>query len=236
MALDSQRRIYVAEQTNQRVQKVDNGGTYFGEVGGTAGSGDGQFQGPLDVAIDGSDNIYVVDSGNHRIQVFDPGLNFLTVIGGSGSGDGQFNFPIALDVSGNFLYVADAGNFRIQKFDISNVWSSGGSNGISFADEWGTPGTGNGQFASPRPMAVDGNGDLWVVDRDNMRCHVATPSRCSTLFKHFYPLFPVFPYCSINGCRNIYRSMNSTYEKQSVFFETRNLFRLLPDKDMSHGA
>ena len=175
MALDSQRRIYVAEQTNQRVQKVDNGGTYFGEVGGTAGSGDGQFQGPLDVAIDGSDNIYVVDSGNHRIQVFDPGLNFLTVIGGLGSGDGQFNFPIALDVSGNFLYVADAGNFRIQKFDISNVGSSGGSNGISFADEWGTPGTGNGQFASPRAMAVDGNGDLWVVDRDNARFQVFAP-------------------------------------------------------------
>ncbi|HOL09915.1 MAG TPA: SBBP repeat-containing protein, partial [Bacillota bacterium] len=68
--------------------------------------------------MDSSDNIYVVDLNNHRIQKFNASGEFLTKWGSFGTGDGQFDFPygVAVDSSGN-VYVADTGNHRIQKFN-----------------------------------------------------------------------------------------------------------------------
>ena len=63
---------------------------------GSAGSGNGQFSiytGPWDVAVDGSGNVYVADTGNHRIQKFDANGTFLTTWGSYGSGNGQFGAP-----------------------------------------------------------------------------------------------------------------------------------------------
>ncbi|MFC1716412.1 T9SS type A sorting domain-containing protein, partial [Candidatus Poribacteria bacterium] len=66
---------------------------------------------------DNSENLYVADSLNSRIQKFDSEGNFLIKWGTKGSDDGQFDSPwdVAVDVSGN-VYVADAANRRIQKF------------------------------------------------------------------------------------------------------------------------
>ena len=84
---------------------------------GSSGSGNGQFNSPTGVATDGSGNVYVVDTGNNRVQKSDANGTFLTTWGTAGSGNGQFSAPIgvATDGSGN-LYVADTNNNRIQKF------------------------------------------------------------------------------------------------------------------------
>ncbi|MBK5116821.1 MAG: hypothetical protein JJE23_07865 [Thermoleophilia bacterium] len=66
---------------------------------GSAGSGDGQFSGHLGVATDSKDNVYVADSGNHRIQKFDSSGNFLAAWGSSSWG-------IATDSMDN-VYVTD---------------------------------------------------------------------------------------------------------------------------------
>ena len=81
------------------------------------GNGDGIFDFPVGVAVDSSDNVYVAESRNHRIQKFDSDGVFLTKWGSEGSGDGEFNFPldVAVDSSGN-VYVSDLSNHRIQKF------------------------------------------------------------------------------------------------------------------------
>jgi tripartite motif-containing protein 71 len=84
---------------------------------GGKGEGDGQFFSPGAVAVDSSDNVYVADELNHRIQKFDSDGTFITKWGSRGAGDGQFDFPtgVVLNSSDN-VYVADSNNNRIQKF------------------------------------------------------------------------------------------------------------------------
>jgi len=130
---------------------------------GSEGSGDGQFNNPSGIAVDGLGNIYVVDIYNHQIQVFDNAGNFTCKWGGEGSGDGQFNTPhgIAVDGSGN-IYVADTNNHRIQVFD----------NAGNFTCKWGSEGSGDGQFNNPFGIAVDGSGNIYVADTNNHRIQV----------------------------------------------------------------
>ncbi len=84
---------------------------------GTKGDGNGQFQLPHGVAVDGSGNVYVADQSNNRIQKFNSSGDFITKWGTEGSDDGQFQIPrgVAVDGSGN-VFVADSNNNRIQKF------------------------------------------------------------------------------------------------------------------------
>lgn len=127
---------------------------------GSSGSGDGQFSAPYDVAIDSSNNVYVTDVGNHRIEKFDSNGNFITKWGSFGSSNGQFSTPwaIAIDSSDN-IYVADQNNFRIQKFD---------SNG-NYLTQFGSFGTGDGQLWNPSGVAVDSSGNVFVADTYNNR-------------------------------------------------------------------
>ena len=123
---------------------------------------------PEGVAVDGQGNIFVADTGNHRIQKYDRNGTFLARWGGFGAGDGQFNYPkiavdghgnkIAVDGQGN-IFVADWGNQRIQKFD---------GNG-KFLLKWGSSGSKDGQFYYPVGIAVDGQGNVYVADTDNAR-------------------------------------------------------------------
>jgi DNA-binding beta-propeller fold protein YncE len=87
---------------------------------GSEGTAEGQFKYPYGIAIDSLGNVYVADTGNDRIQKFDPNGNFIVKWGSYGTGDGQFSIPdgVAVDLSGN-AYVADNGNQRIQRFDLN---------------------------------------------------------------------------------------------------------------------
>ncbi len=70
---------------------------------------------PAMVALDGAGNIYVLDTGNHRVQKFGPDGKYLATYGRQGQGPGEFFYPawLALDDKG-FLYVTDPNNQRIQ--------------------------------------------------------------------------------------------------------------------------
>lgn len=208
IAVDSQGRIYVADTENHRIQVFDPStfkltqkkpsfvwggrcllrtgeGCRDPDGGGPLAPGDGQFDGPTDIVVDAAGNVYVVDSGNHRIQKFDATGKFLGKWGTRGSGDGQFETPIgiALDSSGKIAYVADKGNHRIQRFDISGPT-------VRFLSKWGsecnltvTPPTGrcvdpdgggplqtgDGQFFEPQAIAIDSAGNVYVADTGNHR-------------------------------------------------------------------
>jgi len=75
MGIDRNDNIFVAETGENRIQVYDPNGVFLMEWG-SKGSGDGQFRGPVDVAIDSLNNVYVVDYENCRIQKFKPNPDF----------------------------------------------------------------------------------------------------------------------------------------------------------------
>jgi streptogramin lyase len=127
---------------------------------GTEGSDNGQFQEPVSVAVGSSSIIYVVDSGNARIQKFDNNGNFISKWGSQGSGDAQFHRPysIAVDSLGK-VYVADLENYQIQKFDSDGT----------FIKKWGSVGNGNGQLNGPTGISIDSHDNVYVAEIHNFR-------------------------------------------------------------------
>lgn len=126
---------------------------------GSPGTGNGQFNAPAGVAVDGSGNVYVADTGNNRVQKFTSTGAYLTQWGTAGSGNGQFMGPFGIRVIGGNVYVVDSGNARVQVFTTAGVYVS----------QFGSAGSGNGQFQQPLCIAADSNGDLYVTDYSSNR-------------------------------------------------------------------
>ncbi|SLM48655.1 putative NHL repeat protein [Nitrospira japonica] len=129
--------VYVVDMGNHRVQKFDTSTNVLPQLltkwGGSSEPGHassqlaqeaGQLRSPWGVAVDGAGDVYVTDTGNHRVEKFDKEGNFITQWGGYGNGDGQFNFPygLAVDAKGS-VFVVDSGNTRVQQFMPSDEGS-----------------------------------------------------------------------------------------------------------------
>lgn len=160
IAVDSTGAVYVANTHRARVDKWDVNGQFVMS-----------FQAPYgqrvnDVAVDSGDRVYVVYGAEaiFGVGVYDADGNYLRDIGGgSGSGDGQFQWPQSVAIHpGGDVYVADTGNDRVQKFDEAG----------HFIAAWGERGSGEGQFLSPYGIAVSPDGSVFVSDRDNHRIQV----------------------------------------------------------------
>jgi sugar lactone lactonase YvrE len=122
---------------------------------GSTGTGDGQFNTPSQIWCDSSNNLYVADYNNNRVQKFDSTGSYLLKFGSNGSGDGQFlKCPgVCVDSAGN-IFVSDEGNSRIQKFDSTGTYVS----------QFGSHGESDGQFVKPMGICVDSNDNLYVCD------------------------------------------------------------------------
>ena len=128
-----------------------------------AGSG---FRNPVDLAIGREDVIYVLNRAREvrpdgvRITVCNLGEDYLRQFGAFGEGDGQFVWPISVDLdSQENLYVADQWLHRISIFDQDGL----------FLHKWGVPGSGDGQLSQPAGLSFDREDNLYVVDRQNNR-------------------------------------------------------------------
>ncbi len=107
-------------------QRMPQDNWYLEKTFGQSGSGDGQFNGVWGIAVGSNDNVFVVDQGNHRIQVFNQNGTFLFKWGSNGSGNLQFSSPRAIAIGTNGLvYVADLGNNRIQVFNQAGSYVRG---------------------------------------------------------------------------------------------------------------
>lgn len=178
IAMDANSNLYVADTGNSLIRKIDASGNVTTLAGSSSqGSTNGQgtaasFALPNGIAVDASGNLYVADSGNNEIRKIDASGNVTTLAGSgtSGAANGRgaaasFNFPtaVAVDASGN-VYVADTFNQAIRKIDPSgNVTTLAGSGAKGPANGLGTAAS----FNSPRGIAVDANGIVYVADSSN---------------------------------------------------------------------
>ncbi|MEE8391829.1 MAG: hypothetical protein V3S14_13675, partial [Anaerolineae bacterium] len=170
--------IYVADTWNHRIQKLDATGNPVLAWGlfGQSGPGDvgGQstvrdlvhFYGPRSVAIDASGQVYVADTGNKRIQVFDSNGQFAFQWGGGGVIEGYLDEPVGIALSPDGappsaagVYVADTWNRRVQVFD---------ANGI-YLREWPIAGWDVGVVDEKPYLAVDAQGYVYVTDPGHYR-------------------------------------------------------------------
>ena len=129
---------------------------------GTQGTGDGQFVGPLSLAVDSLGNFYVSDYERGDIQKFDAAGNHLLTFGSKGVEEDQFEVAlgIAIDAEDN-LYIADDVQSNIKKFD------SDGNYLMTFS----APGV----LAAPVFPAIDPQGHLWVAEHNNHLVHEFAP-------------------------------------------------------------
>ena len=186
IAIDGSGNLYIADFSNDTIRMVTPAGvvtTPYGQAGvpgsttnvvGTAA----RFNQPNAVAIDGSGNLYVADSGNDTIRKIVLSTGMVTTLAGSARHTGtqdaptgpgssaRFNTPegIAVDGSGN-IYVADTGNNTIRKITPAGAVTT-------LAGLAGTPGylDANGttaEFNEPISVAVDSQGNVYVADINN---------------------------------------------------------------------
>ena len=120
VAVDNTGNIFVSSQ--HKLQKFTSKGELIKCVG-SKGSKEGEFDNPQGITIY-SNQIYVCDPYNHRIQVFDTDLNFLQSTGSRGSRREEPNWPhdVAFDTAGN-MYIAEYGNERVQVMDSSGYFA-----------------------------------------------------------------------------------------------------------------
>ena len=195
VAVDAAGNVYVADSGNRSIRKIDANGNVTTIAGtGAEGNNDGagtqatfSFPDRLDFF---SGNIYVSDT--ETIRVIDNSLNVTTLTGKTSSRDDPTVFRdgtlsearfsnlvgIAADNAGN-IFVTDKGNHRIRKIDnAGNVTTFAGSGSQGTADGNGAAAT----FRNPSDLAIDANGNIFVVDSSNDRIRKIDPSGNVTTF------------------------------------------------------
>jgi hypothetical protein len=192
VSMDGAGNVYVADTDNHTIRKITAGGvvTTLAGTAGVSGITDGtgaaaRFNSPRGVAVDSAGNVYAADAYNGTIRKITPAGVVTTLAGTagvrvSGSTDGTgaaagFDRPagVAVDGAGN-VYVADFGNETVRKITAAGVVTTlAGTAGVTGS----TDGTGAAaRFNSPRGVAVDGAGNVYVADQDNHTIRKITPA------------------------------------------------------------
>jgi hypothetical protein len=148
-------RIVFSELLGGRVFEIDDL-----ESASLAEVGDTRLGGPSGPAVDPSGTVLVAELNNHFVALAQAGGPWQR-FGSHGSGEGEFDLPVATAFLGNSLLVLDSGNCRVVSIDDI------GGGGWTAYGERGRPGPGDpgeGRFADPRGLAVDTSGRIWVSD------------------------------------------------------------------------
>jgi DNA-binding beta-propeller fold protein YncE len=177
VAVDSRDRVYVFNRGEHPLMVFDRNGAFQGSWG------EGQFLRPHGITVGPDDAVWCSDDRDHTVRKFTPEGRLLLTLGERGKPSdtgvdgmdyrtirraaGPFNYPtnLALGPAGE-MYVTDGyGNARVHKFAPDG----------RLLLSWGEPGAGPGQFHLPHGIAVDGEGTVYVADRENSRVQLFTP-------------------------------------------------------------
>jgi sugar lactone lactonase YvrE len=188
VAIDTEANVYVGDRLAGTIRKIgrDNVIVRFAGTGKPGFSGDdgpatdAQLKGPNDIVIDARGNVFIADSGNHRVRAVDSAGKITTVAGREKgySGDGgpassaELNSPAALcfDAQGS-LYVCDFGNHAVRKIAPDGTISTiAGTGKPGFARDGGA--AIEAQLFQPCGVAIDKLGQVFVADSANNRIRV----------------------------------------------------------------
>lgn len=200
VAVDGSGRVYVRTPSHAIAVMDYNGNVQFrlgkNDPNSEVGNGNGEFFSPIGIDVDTNGRIYVADTGNNRVQVFENSGNFLFKFGTTGSGPGQFNgvMNVAVANNGN-IYTTDRYNKRVEIFGPSGdflsqfaINPSGSSDPFSIAvdsmnkvyvgdlihdrvrvyNELGAPLFDFGGVDTPEALTVDALGKIYVANSKNM--------------------------------------------------------------------
>jgi outer membrane protein OmpA-like peptidoglycan-associated protein/sugar lactone lactonase YvrE len=181
VAVDASGNLYIADEGNQRVEKVDTSGT-LSVIAGTGSMGaptpgtatSSQLRFPFAVAVDASGNVYIADEGNSVVEKVTPS-GTLSLFAGTGSSgaptagpaaSSQLDTPlgVAVDASGD-VYIADTYNHEIEKVDTGGTLAVIAGTGTSGAAIAG-PAT-SSHLTFPFGVGVDASGNVYIADSNN---------------------------------------------------------------------
>jgi len=150
LVVDSSDRIYVTDSAVGRVFVYMPDGRFERFL-----TKKDSFSRPTGIAIDNDKGIlYIADTPEHCIKVFDREGHFLKRIGRRGRNPGEFNYPVHLAFRAGKLYVVDSMNFRIQVFDSQGkLLKVFGHLGDTYAD-----------LERPKGIGVDSFGNIYIAD------------------------------------------------------------------------
>jgi DNA-binding beta-propeller fold protein YncE len=162
MAIDEENRfLYVVDTQQDQVIVYDADTLKLLRRIGTGGKNHwlttpGDFAAPSNVAVDKEGNVYVTDTLNNRVEIFDADGKFISLFGKHGDGPGYFARPkgIAIDGDGH-IWVVDQYQDRVQVFDREGQL-------LTYLGEHGNY---PGQFASAVGIAIDKKNRVFVTDQ-----------------------------------------------------------------------
>lgn len=175
----------------QEVNVADSGGTriesfqeyvgtrsYLGEFG-VKGKGEGQLEDPVDVLGAAAGTSYVLDKTNDRVEAFNK-HEYTGELGGEGSGNGQLKQPQGMAEEGGIVWVSDTGNDRVQAFNAPGQPLGEMPPQLrpgAYRAQFGSKGSGEGQFEEPVGIALSAAGNIYVVDRKQDRVQEWLPGK-----------------------------------------------------------
>lgn len=189
LAVDEQGSLYIADQSNNRVRKVDLNTGLITTVAGTGESGytgDGMpaaeagISSPSGLAIGPDGELYIADTFSGRVRRIDPATGVISTVAGDG-GEYRFSglpnefssslsrpYGIALDAAGNLL-ITDSDSHLIRRWDRKKkiITRLAGSGQAQFGGDGGDPLAGSLNY--PFGVLVDGAGNVYIADTFNHR-------------------------------------------------------------------
>jgi len=201
VAVDATGNIYIVDTANQRIQMVSAQTGFISTVAGTGlpgYAGDGgaaavaQLVSPSGIAVDAAANLYIADTGNHRIRKVNAQSGVITTFAGNGiaafAGDGaaataaSLNAPAGVwaDSSGT-IYIADTLNHAIRAVNPATGFIStvAGTGGLGYTGD-GAAAT-SAKLDAPAGVTTDATGDIYIADTGNNAIRLVAGGTITTI-------------------------------------------------------
>jgi WD40 repeat protein/sugar lactone lactonase YvrE len=159
IAIGPDNNVYVADELNNRVQVIDQQGSFIRSFG-SFGSGSDQFDHPNGIAINSEGKIFVSDYNNQRIQIFNPDGSIFGFLSSSNGTSIVRPVGLAFNETG-FLFVADRNTYKVSIFNST----------LHYIKNFGNSGSDNGNFKGLTGIAV-ASGFIYTSEVENNRIQV----------------------------------------------------------------